>query len=42
MRQTTILDKLKLIFDLSTSNVIYIVALCILIFITALFITTNR
>lgn len=42
MRQTTILDKLKLIFDLSTSNVIYIIALGILLFITALFLTTNR
>lgn len=42
MKQVSILDKFKLVFDLSSSNVFYIGILCTLIFISILFITTNR
>ncbi|MBO5138402.1 MAG: hypothetical protein J6B89_02045 [Bacilli bacterium] len=42
MKQTSILDKLKLVFDLSSKNAFYIGVLCVLVFISILFITTNR
>lgn len=42
MKQDSILDKLKLVFDLSSSNSFYIGVFCVLLFISILFITINR
>lgn len=42
MKQLTIMDKLKTVIDITSSNKTYIVVICLLAFLSILFATTNR
>ena len=42
MKQLSLLDKLKVVVDLTSSDKTYIIVICLLAFLSILFATTNR